>query len=370
MSRVTVVIVATFVCCILGQPVPEPEPEPTPVVPGCTDGDANNYDAGATEDDGSCVGKTLGCIDALAINFDPTKNTDDGSCEPDPCLRKLLNDCSEIGSTCTSFNSTVYTCDCIPGFSGNGTYCGLLGCTSDTAMNFEPLAQVADGSCTFALDYYECPIRGALADDNLMPVIREVHTAELCAQLCLNYDDCLSFDHSEKYAKCYIGSGILADGENTYSQNYEYFQRATDMSRACTPGCTDPTMFNYSPRNNLEDGSCFPFIRGCTNYRAFNYDPVANTDDGGCQAVRRGCMKPASFNYDPRANTPTDNCIPRLYGCMREQASNYNASSNTEDGTCIYSAVILPNGMIRFHPGPMNCLARIFVPSVTQCACR
>ena len=33
--------------------------------------------------------------------------------------------------------------------------------------------------------------------------------------------------------------------------NYEYFQRAFDISRACTPGCTDPIMFNYDPASNL-----------------------------------------------------------------------------------------------------------------------
>ena len=40
-------------------------------IPGCTDPSANNYDAGATMDDGSCDYSYQGCTDPTATNYDP-----------------------------------------------------------------------------------------------------------------------------------------------------------------------------------------------------------------------------------------------------------------------------------------------------------
>jgi hypothetical protein len=76
---------------------------------GCTDAGAANFDANATEDDGSCE-YILGCTDPIASNYDETATTDDGTC--------------------------AY----------------VAGCTDNTAVNYEPAATQDDGSCM----YVEC----------------------------------------------------------------------------------------------------------------------------------------------------------------------------------------------------------------------
>mgnify|MGYP001258323103 FL=1 len=62
----------------------ETEAEPTQ---GCTDPEANNYDSGAEEDDGSCEydepAPVTGCTDPAANNYDSGAEEDDGSCEYD-----------------------------------------------------------------------------------------------------------------------------------------------------------------------------------------------------------------------------------------------------------------------------------------------
>jgi hypothetical protein len=47
---------------------------------GCTDSTANNYDASANTDDGSCTYDVYGCTDPLACNYDSLANMDDGTC--------------------------------------------------------------------------------------------------------------------------------------------------------------------------------------------------------------------------------------------------------------------------------------------------
>jgi len=73
---------------------------------GCTDSEANNYNASATIDNGSCNYDTYGCTDPEAINYNPDATVDDESC----------------------------------------TY-NVYGCMSEEAINYTPSATIDDGSC-------------------------------------------------------------------------------------------------------------------------------------------------------------------------------------------------------------------------------
>jgi len=57
---------------------------------GCTDPLANNYNADATVDDGSCTYDVLGCTDPTANNYDPAATVDDGSCTYGACSNLVL----------------------------------------------------------------------------------------------------------------------------------------------------------------------------------------------------------------------------------------------------------------------------------------
>ena len=49
--------------------------------PGCTDGEACNFNPDATLDDGTCEFETCaGCTDDLACNYNPSSTIDDGTC--------------------------------------------------------------------------------------------------------------------------------------------------------------------------------------------------------------------------------------------------------------------------------------------------
>ena len=83
-----------------------------PQVFGCTNPTANNYNALATDDDGSCAFDIAGCTNPKATNYNPLAVVDDGSC--------IIPDKSDDR---------------------------IFGCTNPIALNYNSLANVDDGSC-------------------------------------------------------------------------------------------------------------------------------------------------------------------------------------------------------------------------------
>ncbi|HEY8403667.1 MAG TPA: T9SS type A sorting domain-containing protein [Flavobacteriales bacterium] len=173
---------------------------------GCTDENANNYDPTATIDDGSCsYGVILGCTDENAVNYNPLATQDDGSCimnciwptvsynsycnPNDPSgfyvdiqisslgngapytLTNTYNNQQQVMSllgivtmgpfpnnmqvviqvtsntlNCASLSSSPLSEDC-----ANAVY----GCTDENAINYNPAANVDDGSCEFDIHVME-----------------------------------------------------------------------------------------------------------------------------------------------------------------------------------------------------------------------
>ena len=81
---------------------------------------------------------------------------------------------------------------------------------------------------------------------------------------------------------------------------------------------------------------CIPTIEGCLDATALNYNEEANTDDGSCIEIIEGCTNELAFNYDEEANYDDDSCEAVVVGCMDTIAWNYNEDANTDGGDCIY----------------------------------
>ena len=180
------------------------------IVFGCTDETAMNFSPDANTDDGSCEFEVvLGCLDIEAINYNAEATDDDGSCEYITCefyemlvqvnlistngngweslnyeLASFDASIIEVGTLEEGFEQTDYYClpnGCylftVPEYAGSESFnwsiliegkkqvsgtsgmkenfgvneiCEpIMGCTDVNALNFNPTANVNNGSCTY-----------------------------------------------------------------------------------------------------------------------------------------------------------------------------------------------------------------------------
>jgi gliding motility-associated-like protein len=269
------------------------------VFPGCTDPEANNYDPFATEDDGTCEYDIteltyvsaecyVDCDLSGPFYYVNTTWTNTGNIE-------ITNFCAEWdviggeGDDIECFNGSL-----IPGDTTNllyGPYTseqGLLawaylqtlngvifdppienyetlycwgsaeasciyGCIDATANNYNPTADLDDGSCTY--DILGC---------------------------------------TDPEANNFNPDANVDDGSCTYD----------------ILGCIDSNALNYNPLANVDDGSCEYDVLGCTDSAATNYNPLATVDDGSCEYIiyLGGCTDPEAANYNPMATYDDGSC--------------------------------------------------------------
>ena len=154
----------------------------------------------------------------------------------------------------------------------------FFGCMDSTALNYDPLVTMDDGSCTY--DVYGCTDSTAT-----------------------NFDPLATIDDGSCIATVF--------------------------------GCTDSTAFNFDPLANTDDGSCIPVLFGCTDPNASNYYASANTDDGSCNYPTVGCTDSTATNYNPNASVDDGSCY--WEGCTDTAANNYDPNATVDDGSCTYS---------------------------------
>lgn len=278
-------------------------------VDGCTSATACNYDASATDDDGSCIEPVPNCSACNSTNdgLDLVDSDLDGICDADDSCPNFEGENGDICQTTINnvpVDGVIVNCQC-----ATDAVDPVFGCTSATACNYNPAATDDDGSC--------------------------VEPAPMCVQ-CIPGTTSFVFIDSD-------GDGICNADE--------------------VDGCTSATACNYDPTATDEDGSCVePIdgctgcdgqggivlidtdldgicdseeIPGCTDVTACNYDSDATDDDGSC-LVPGGCFACFGQNLvfvDTDGDGVCDN--DEVDGCTSATACNYDAAATDDDGSCI-----------------------------------
>ena len=263
----------------------------------------------------------------------------------------------------------------------------ILGCIDDDYVEFNPFADVDDGSCQ-TLKIYGCLDSTMFNYDSSANTMDMIDNCEFTlvlhdlmgngwvgSHLVLNHPDSIyHFTHTGGFNEEYqfnlsapapvefifhissqaalttIECGftlINPEGDTLISINPPFIQPLfpytllTNCGNTCEEkvfGCLDSLAVNYDDEVNTDDGSCY-YSPGCTNSSFLEYYTqgfAADYNDGSCQTQAIwGCTDATAFNYSSVANIDNGGCIPVVTGCMQPLAYNYNPNANVDDGSCV-----------------------------------
>jgi hypothetical protein len=289
---------------------------------GCTDAAACNFNAAATDNNGSCTYaasgydcagacvndadgdgicnefEVAGCTDAAACNYEADATDNDGSCtyaaSGYDCAGACVNDadgdgiCNEFEvAGCTDSTACNYDAAATDD-NGSCDFASCYGCTYASASNFDASATFDDGSCAFA---------GCLNDDFASYNAYANAAGGVCTDAPISADfngdgvvqnqDLLDFLLAYgQVGPVWGGLTWVQDACNVVAEPLSALWTAPDYcAGAAAPhcadlGCTYPTASNYDPAATVDSGDCV--WTGCTDSDAINFNPLANLDDSSC----------------------------------------------------------------------------------------
>ena len=279
-------------------------------VAGCTDSAACNYDAAATEDDGSCDF----CSCARAADYTLTVTSAPAAGAPGMVYRFYVdmqdatdrmsavfgNDQASLlvntpdGAFNSAFNSSWNASGINPAFLpvfpelADDSYAtiGLMGPASTSGIAGAADPSVVEDATQPITPYFLTPgattlesttLTGAswyvlntatngLPDANLQVLVMQVTTTgAISGQINFQVFPLGVGADQQQVSIAFDGTGTFGGGT---------------AGPAC--GCTDATATNYDETAQYDDGSCEFDVPGCTDATACNYDMNATTDDGSC----------------------------------------------------------------------------------------
>jgi gliding motility-associated-like protein len=318
-------------------------------VPGCTDPEACNFSAVATDDNESCTYPTLnyldcegnclndsdldgicneeetsGCTDEAACNYNASATDEDGSCVYASLTYYVDGDGDGFGAG----DGALYCSDPGAGFTLDNT-----DCDDSNALISPSAAEVCnevDDDCDIEVDEFVTSTFYADADgDGFGNATDAIEACEMPDGYVDNQEDCddnlLTYQDSDGDG---MGTNVpdacgSISNEDCDDSNVLVFLGAEEI---CENGIDEDC--------DGQDLACA--IEGCMDTLACNYNPLAVVDN-------ESCTYPASSSVGCNGlcieDTDGDGiCNPdEIVGCTRQDACNYNPLATDEDDpSCIY----------------------------------
>ena len=267
---------------------------------GCTNIGAENYNPDAQEDDGSCyffmdchgqyVDISINTVFwSTQIGFELV-NEDSGEIIDELSFGSLDDQSSYSFEYCLEEGNYSFTAldQNNDGWTGGGSFDIELGCGDNFNSIFSnPPVQVITGFTPYTVDFEIIPCNNVLlgcTDSNYAQFNPNAQIDDGSCQTLLIYG-CTDDNYYEFNPDANIDDGSCGELVNIF-------------------GCTNPNYEEYNPSANIDDGSfCLTLIiQGCTEPNSVNYNANATLDDGSCIYPTSFCSLPSQWNGNTGSN--------------------------------------------------------------------
>jgi hypothetical protein len=331
------------------------------LIEGCKDLIANNYNASAEVDDGSC--EYLGCTDPIANNYDPSANVDDGLCTYTVNTNNANENCVYPG--------LVKVLD-VSGGPHPGTYSLAV----DNKLHLDgsaSLHEITEGDLNISGVRYTIEFRDDVTSIAANAFYGLIGLKSVTIGNSITSIGVAAFMNCQNMTSLVLGNKLKDFGSNAFTgctklESVTFGAIIERIGTSMFEGCTSLTSITipntvkqigwgaFKNCFNLEsviisnsvtdfDTEAFYDCRSLTSIK-FNFlDPETSyTTQSNVSKLPTKNSKGENITYDDRvfAGVITQEAIYLIQGCTDPLASNYDPSANIDDGSCEYSGCTNP----------------------------
>ncbi len=230
--------------------------------------------------------------------------------------------------------------------------CAPVGCTDPSAGNYDSMAMVNDGSCTYFIDltgftltdiYGETLSLQAIIDGGQHLLMHFMGDWNVFDQdLVPEVNDLYTFFGCNNHDVFVVAMNNSANGDLSaldFVTNYGYLppmvsqDGGSEAVRLAFGVNSFPTLLLVNPTSEIVGENLYAGV-GNTLFTAAVVFDENNININSCTTP--GCIDTTACNFDSLADTDDGSCVFDCSGCTDPSAVNFESTANDDNGSCFY----------------------------------